>query len=142
MKKVLKVSIKFLSNIALCCIMLGSAHKAMGSDQIWVGLGYIILFGFTLLIWSIYNSNTDKIYEEGYKDGYEAKRINCAIFEEINAGEKNEFEIEMPNFAVKEYIILFGRGNKFCSHDDKYKYTISCIENLGETSKIKFTKED
>lgn len=140
MKKFFKTTVKILTNTALILIMLIGAQHAMNLPFSWTGLGYLVLFIVGLILLMLFNSNYELYYNEGYNAGWEAKKINGEIFKEINKGEKDEFDIEMENEFAKQYIALFVMGNKFCSDNDEYKYNITCIENLGETSKITFTK--
>lgn len=127
-----------------CLAAAGFSMGLLITDDIpfWFQVLYVIVFwaltgtGYTLLG----RLTFDNGYKEGYNDGWEAQKINGEIFKEINAGEKNEFEIEMPNCVMHEYVILMGRNNKLTSDDDKNKYVITCIDNLGDTSKVTFTK--
>lgn len=141
MKKFFNETVKILTNTALIMIMLIGAQRAMNLPIGWAFIGYLLLFAAGLTVWTVFNSNAELFYNEGYVAGWEANKINAKIYEEINKGEKDEFNIEMENEHAHQYIILAGKHVGLCSDDEEYKYHITSIEYLGETSKITFTKE-
>ena len=140
MKKIFKKAIKFLTNVALFGIMLTSAQHAMNLPFSWACIGYLAMFSIGLVVWSVFNYNNELYYNEGYNAGWEAKKINGEIYKEINKGEKDEFDIEMEKEYARLYTELAGKRTNFCSDNDEYKYNITSIESLDETTKITFTK--
>lgn len=52
MKKFFKKTLKFLFELALMCIMLVSAQHVMNLPLGWAGVGYIIIFGAALTVWT------------------------------------------------------------------------------------------
>ena len=141
MKKFFNETIKFLINLVLILCMMTGAHQVIDLPIGWAFIGYLLMFAAGLTAWTLFNTNTELFYNEGYTAGWKAKEINEKIHEEINKGEKDEFDIEMENEHATQYIILAGKRVGLCSNDEEYKYHITSIENLGETSKITFTKE-
>ena len=104
MKKIFKNTIKILTNTALIFMMLAGAERTMDLPLGWASVGYLALFGLALIVWSVYNSESDKFYKEGYNDGWEAKKINEEIYKEINKGEKDEFDIEYKkHYRLPDY---------------------------------------
>ena len=52
MKNFFKKTVKFLLGIVLIAIMLVSAQHAMNLPLGWTGIGYILIFGAALGVWT------------------------------------------------------------------------------------------
>ena len=59
MKKFFKKTVKFLFDTALIAIMLVSAQHAMNLPLGWAWVGYIVMFGATLEVWTDTHQNKD-----------------------------------------------------------------------------------
>ena len=140
MKKIFNETAKFLINLVLILCMMIGAHQVIDLPIGWAFIGYLLLFAAGLTVWTVFNSNDELFYHEGYIAGWKGNEINAKIYEEINKGEKDEFDIEMENEHAHQYITLAEKRVGLCSDGEEYKYNITSIENLGVTSKITFTK--
>lgn len=52
MKKFFKNTVKWLFDTALIAIMLTSAQHGMNSPLGWTGIGYMLIFGAVLAVWT------------------------------------------------------------------------------------------
>ena len=80
MKKFFKKTVKFLFEIVLMCIMLVSAQHVMNLPLGWAGVGYIIIFGAALTVWTNTHQKYDQYYKEGIIIGQEIQRIIDVMF--------------------------------------------------------------
>lgn len=133
----------FWNTLFIMGIMYGS-KIALDGDKIfsWEAFGGFILLSISLIIFDGYNNNGEIMYKEGYKMGCKAQKIWHEVYKKINEGTEDEFNIEVENELAHNYIVLMGCKHNCCSEDDRFKYYISEIENLGTTSKITFRKEN
>ena len=60
MKKFFKKTLKFLFDIVLIAIMMASVKHAMNLPIGFAGIGYILIFGAALTVWT----NTHQKYEQ------------------------------------------------------------------------------
>lgn len=136
----MKKIVRFLIDCSLVAIIFMSAQRAMNLPFSWAGIGYAVLFGIALGIFT--EIRIDAAYEKGVKYGTEEQKINKQIYEMCTKGE-DEFSITIPNFLEKKYEIYFKTKRQFLVHDSKefVCYMISEICTIDRcTSEVTFTK--
>ena len=139
MKKIFKKTLKFLFEILLMCIMLVSAQHVMNLPLGWACIGYIVIFGAALTVWTNTHQKYDQYYKEGIKTGMEIQRISDVIFVYADDGE-DEFTIIAPNEVIFSPQIKFLMNNTIESHDNHYMYEMASMINHGTETEVTFTK--
>ena len=141
MKKFFKKTVKFLFNLTLMVIMLVSAQHAMNLPLGWASIGYILIFGATLTVWTSTHQKYEQYYEEGIRTGQEIQRIINAIFVYADDGE-DEFTRIAENEVIFSPRIKSLMNNTIESHDNNYKYNVASMINHGTETEVTFTKRN
>lgn len=137
MKKFFKKTVNWLFDLALIAIMMASVKHAVNLPIGFVGIGYILLFGVALKVWTYKQGKV--YYAEGIRTGQEIQRIINAIFVYADDGE-DEFKITTENEVIFSPNIKFLMQNIIVSPENNYKYKVASMINHGNETEVTFTK--
>ena len=140
MKKIFRKTVRFLIDCSLVAIMFMSAQRAMNLPFSWAGIGYAVLFGIALGIFT--QIRIDAAHKQGVEHGKEEQKFKKRLYELAAKGE-DEFSIIMPNLIGKKYINCFKTNHPFFSYDSKefICYMISEIHTIDKDNyEVTFTK--
>ncbi len=141
-EKTMKKIVRFLIDCSLVAIIFMSAQRAMNLPFSWAGIGYAVLFGIALGIFTQIRINA--AHKQGIQHGIEEQKINKQIYEMCTKGE-DKFSITIPNFLEKKYEIYFKTKRLFLANDSKefVCYAISEICTIDRyTYEVTFTKNN
>ena len=137
MKKFFKKTVKFLFDIVLIAIMMASVKHAVNLPIGFVGIGYILIFGAALKVWTYREGKV--YYEEGIKTGIKICQTIDEIYDYADDGE-DEFTITASNEVIFSPYVVFYTLNTILSPENNYKYKVASMINHGNETEVTFTK--
>ena len=137
MKKFFKKTVNWLFDLALIAIMMASVKHAVNLPIGFVGIGYILIFGAALKVWTYREGKV--YYEEGIKTGIKICQTIDEIYDYADDGE-DEFKITTENEVIFSPNIKFLMQNIIVSPENNYKYKVASMINHGNETEVTSTK--
>lgn len=130
-------TVNWLFDLVLMAIMLVSAQHVMNLPIGFACIGYILIFGVALKVWTYKQGKV--YYAEGIITGQEIQRTRDVMFIYADDGE-DEFKITAPNEVIFSNRIQLLAQNIIESPDNHYKYEVASMINHGDETEVTFTK--
>ena len=137
MKKFFKKTVNWLFYLALIAIMLTSAQHGMNLPIGFASIGYILIFGTALKVWTY--RECKECHKEDINTYVEMYQFTKSIFVYASSGE-DEFTIITPNKIISNPYMKFLTHNILWHSINNNYYRVSSITNNGNETEVTFTQ--